>query len=135
MITTETLTAATVTANSSGVRVDGEIRREGSRFVIYVRGLAVGQATSVGGAAHQLVNAIRRALPPGNPHGNWGVAVHCLTDASVGLLYGNARSGFGRSGGAVNPCVARAQLEYQRGDDNLHRALESAAKLLASCCG
>ncbi len=135
MVTTDTLTAATVAANSSGVRVDGEIRREGNRFVIYIGGHAIGQASSLGGAAHQLVSAIRRNLPPGNPHGNWGVAVHCLTDASVGLLYGNTQSGFGRGDGAVNHCVARAQLEYRRGDDNLHRALESAAKLLANCCG
>lgn len=135
MVTTETLTVATVAANAGGIRVDGEIRREGSRFVLYVGGRAVGQAGSLGAAAHQLVAAIRHDLPSGNPHGNWGVAVHCLTNGSVGLLYGNAQTGFGGRGGAVNPCVARAQIEYRRGDDNLHRALESSAKLLANCCG
>lgn len=86
MVTTETLTVATVAANAGGVRVDGEIRREGSCFVIYLGGRAVGQAGSLGAAAHQLVAALRRDLPSGNPHGNWGVAVHCLTNGRVGLL-------------------------------------------------
>jgi hypothetical protein len=135
MLTTDTLTVATVAANSGGVRVEGDVRREGNRFVIYVGGRARGQAGGLGSAAHQLVAAIRRDLPSGSPHGNWGVAVHCLTNGGVGLLYGNAQTGFGGGGGgAVNPCVAQAQLEYRRGDGNLHRALESAAKLLARCC-
>jgi len=132
---TQTITVATMSANAAGVLVAGEIRREGRGFVVYVRGGARSRASNLGGAAHQLASALTRELPAGR-HSDWGVAVDCLVTVGVGLRYGNARTGFGGGGGGeVNPCVARAQIEYQRGDDNLHRALESAAKLLANCCG
>lgn len=123
---------AAMAANADSGQQSGEIRREGDHLLVYVGGQAIAGAPSIGNAAHRLVEAIRRDLPRGNPS-DWGLEVHCHSTPGVGLLFGNRRRG-GGGGGAPNPCVARAQAAYARGDDNLHRALETAARLLADCC-
>jgi hypothetical protein len=122
---------ASMAANVDGHQQSGEIRREGNRFLVNVGGEAITGAPSIGNAGHRLAEGIRRDLPRGNPR-DWGVEVHCHSTPGVGLLFGNRRHGGG--GGVPNPCVARAQAAYARGDDNLHRALETAARLLADCC-
>ena len=132
MATTETAVRATMAANAGGVRVEGDVRRDGDRFAVYVRGRQVAQAGSLGGAARRLAEALARDLPR-QTRGSWGVEVHCSAVPGIGLLFGNAQSGFGGSGG-THPCVARVAGHYRRGQDNLQRALEFAAKLLAECC-
>ena len=134
MIATETLVVGRIEANAGGVSLEGEIRREGRGYVYAIAGQARGQAPRLGAAAQRLGAALRGDLPR-HPQGDWGVAVHCLTRGDVGLLYGNRAGGGRGGGGAPNPCVLAAQRAYARGDNNLARALESAARVLADCCG
>lgn len=124
---------ALIAANASGRQQSGEIRREGNRFIVYVGDNRFARVGSIGSAAHRLVEGISRDLPRGNPT-DWGVEVHCHTTPGVGLLFGNRTRGGSGGGGAPNPCVGRAQLAYGRGDNNLLRALQTAAQLLADCC-
>ena len=127
----EGTTVATEEANANGVAASGQVRRDGSRYLVVVDGQIVGAAGSLAGAAHRLAEQLRSRLP--RPPRSWGLEVHCLT-TPVGLVYGNRRSG-GAGGGPVDGCLARAIVEYRRGEDNLERALESAARLLTNCCG
>ena len=132
MATTETALAATISANAGGRRLAGELRRERQRFGIYLNGVLIGRAGSLGAAAHRLKDSLARDLPRHLP-GDWGVEAHCATSPGIGLLFGNCQSGHG-AGGPAHPCVAEIVNDYRRGDDSLRRALEFAARLLARCC-
>jgi hypothetical protein len=126
-------TIATIDANCANVSRRGSIARDGSRYIILVDGSAVAQAGSVDSAAHRLAATLRKALPREQDR-NWGVAAHCILRTDVGLVFGNQVTG-GGGGGMPNQCVAEIITEYRRGEDNLERALEFAARLLARCCG
>ena len=132
MVTVETITVATMSANAGGVRHDGEIQRDGSRYVVYVDGRPIGQSGSLGSAAHRLAEAFRLDLRPREV--DWGVLVRCVERGDVSLAFGNEARG-GGGGGAPAPCVTRVIAQYRHGDNSLVRALEFAAKLLADCCG
>ena len=117
-------------ANSEGVQREGVVRREGRRFIALVEGHRVGRAGSIDGVAEQLARELRRQLP--RPAQDWGVSVQC--EHGPGVAFGNLATG-GGNGGPSNPCVAQVINRYSAGENNLHRALESAAQLLAKCCG
>lgn len=123
----------TIDANSGGVTRSGSIRQERrARYVVLIDGTPLAQASTLDRAAHRLVVALRSRLP--RRSSSWGVEVHCLARADVGLAFGNRRRG-GPGGGAIpNACVALVAEDYGKGDDTLGRALEYAARLLASCC-
>jgi hypothetical protein len=114
-------------ANADGVSVAGEIRREGSHYVIAVTGALAASATSFQSAVHRLATELRRRLPRGAPRSR-GVAINCRT-SSFTLAYGN-RAGDG--GGSVNACVAQAAASSR--ENTLDHALEHAASTLANCC-
>lgn len=133
MATTETIVVARIEANAGGVRLAGEIRREGRGFLYAIAGQPRGQAPTLAAAARRLAAALGAALPR-HERGDWGVAATCVMRGDVGLFYGNMAGGGGNGGGAPNPCVLAAQQAYARGENNLARALESAARLLADCC-
>jgi hypothetical protein len=125
---------ATMSANSGGVSREGAIERDGTRYVISVAGRRTSGGGSLDLAAHRLASALRNALPRKRDP-NWGVAVRCVLRPDVNLVFGNQAGSGGGGGGIPNPCVARIVNEYRGGDDNLDRALEFAARLLAKCCG
>lgn len=124
--------AATIDANCSGVSRSGAIERDGSRYLISVDGRPTGQAGTLEWAAHRLATALRATLPRW-PDESWGVIARCPLRPDVGLAFGN-QAGGGGCGGTVNQCVARIAAEYNRGDNNLDRALEFAARLIVGCC-
>jgi hypothetical protein len=131
MATTQTTTVATISANAGGRRNGGEIRRDGSRYLVVVNGRTEARVGSLGSAAHRLAEGLRRDLRPRDP--NWGVLVRCSLRDDVSLAFGNEARGPG--GGAPSPCVGKVIRQYGHGDNSLARALEFAAKLLADCCG
>lgn len=124
---------ATISANSGGTSREGSIERDGSRYTVTVDGHRTSGGGSLDSAAHRLANALRGALPR-NRDANWGVVARCVPRPDVSLVFGN-QGGGGGGGGIPNPCVVQIINEYGRGDDNLDRALEFAARLLARCCG
>jgi hypothetical protein len=107
--------------------------RDGTVFIVALDGRPVAQAGSLDTAAHRLAGFLKRALPRQRDQ-NWGVAVHCLMQAEVALVFGNC-GGSGGGGGIPNPCMGRIIAEYGQGENNLERALEFGARLLARCCG
>jgi hypothetical protein len=123
---------ATIDANTGGVSRAGAISRDGSRYQILIDGTVRGQAGSLDGAANRLAAALRNALPP-QQDSNWGVLGSCVFRADVALAFGN-RAGGGGDGGFSNACVADVASDYNRGANNLNRALEFAARLIARCC-
>jgi hypothetical protein len=131
--TTTRLTVATINANCNGVSHQGAIIRDGNVFIVALDGRPVAQAGSLDSAAHRLAGFLHKALPRQRDE-DWGVAVHCLMRPDVALVFGN-RGGGGGGGGIPNPCVGRIIAEYGRGENELERALEFAARLLARCCG
>jgi hypothetical protein len=126
---TTTMTMATMEANSNGVTVSGEIRREGTRYVAVVDAQAVGSGGSLRSALEAMANGIRRRLPSGRAD-SWGVRVRCNTNV-FGVAYGNL-SGGGGGGGELDPCVAHALATYR--ENSLGHALEHGIATLARCC-
>jgi hypothetical protein len=129
----EHVVVGTIDANSGAVTRRGAIGQvKRSRYVVLVDGMPAAQAPTLDRAAHRLAVALRNNLPHG--HANWGVEVHCLSRSDVALLFGNRRRG-GPGGRVIgNPCVLSVAEDYRHGEDVLGRALEFAARLLASCC-
>jgi hypothetical protein len=131
-LATSTIAVAIIDANCGGVSRSGAIERTESRYLISIDGGRIAQAGTLESAAQRLATALRANVPRQDSQ-SWGLVARCSLRADVALAFGNQAGGGGGSG-IGNQCVARIAAEYNRGANNLERALEFAARLIASCC-
>ena len=116
---------------SLGRRAFLHLESESGRYLIVLDGQAADARRGFRAAVNRLRELLSRDIARGNPS-DWTVSVRCHTDQSVALTYTSRPTGPGPA--PTNECLIRAIETYRSGENNIHRALESAVRLLLDCC-
>ena|SRR6266540_2399698 len=120
-------TLATMSANSDCRSSSGEIREDGSRYLVVVDGEPREASRRFTEAAHTLARLIADRLRGGSR--DWGVRATC-SRGNFAVAFGNLAGG----GGAPvdNQCLRRVLPPSP--PDNVHAALERVARVIGECC-
>ncbi len=118
---------ASIEVTAADSVVGGEIRRQGSRFVVLVDKAVIGDPSGLDTALFRLSTAIRAQLPPVAPP-RWEVRVRCH---SLEFSLEFTEEGSKLDGNGAD-CVQRVLESYP--SNILSEAIEAGAQALANCC-